>query len=239
MRPRAERVSGRARGAPAAGALRGPRRQVRGHRVQDAVEARAAPRAAPYVVTESSGGLSTARVGAVAVPRGPVHAGRARRERGARRGTGPRRRRGAPRVRFARTGLRPAAPCPRVRFGRALRAALHLRGRGGGRRRGMRSVGAKGARLARCCEGRARADEGGAGRPGAPEDPTRRGPGRRGAGRYFSRPRAGTGNRSSEIEGRDRHQRRRAAPRAPRAATLSLAAVPRDGAAAIAVAPRV
>ena len=101
VRPRAERVSGRARGAPAAGALRFINRQVRGDRVQDAVEARAAPRAAPYVVEESGGFDAAARVGAVAVPRGPVHAGRARRERGARRGTGPRRRRGAPRVRCA------------------------------------------------------------------------------------------------------------------------------------------
>ena len=132
-------------------------------------------------------------------------------------------------------GLRPAAPCPRVRFRRALRAALRLRGRGGGRRRRVRSVGTEGARLARCCEGRARADEGGAGRPGAPEDPTRRGPGRRGAGRYFSRPRAGAGGGPPEIAGRDRHQRRGAASRAPRAATLGLAALSRDGAAAVAV----
>ena len=112
----------------AAGALRGPRREMRGDRVQDAVQARAA-RAAPYAVAASGDVNAAARVGAVAVPRGPVHAGRARRERGAGRGTGPRRRRRAPRVRCARAGLRPAAPSPRVRFRRALRAALPPRPR--------------------------------------------------------------------------------------------------------------
>ena len=60
------------------------------------------------------------------------------------------------------------------------------------------------------------------------EDPTRRGPGRRGAGRYY-RPRAGAGGGPPEIAGRDRHQRRGAASRAPRAATLGVAAEPRDG----------
>ena len=106
VRPRAERVSGRARGAPTAGALRGIRRQVRGdRRPRTRSKPRAAPRAAPYFVKAGGGGRAAARVGAVAVPCGPVHAGRARRERGARRGTGPRRRRRAPGVRCARTGL--------------------------------------------------------------------------------------------------------------------------------------